>query len=113
MKKLFQNYNYDFTKNEKKLLGSFCKQSLKQMEGGRQYFAETKAFNSILNKLEIETDNETIKFTKDEKTRLKFQLKQNVDYIKKQMDKSWFIKKWMMKSLHKQYSDILDSHFRG
>jgi hypothetical protein len=81
------------------------------MEGDRQYFAQTKAFNSILNKLE--TDNETIKFTKDEKTRLTFQLKQNVDYIKKQMGKSWFIKKWMMKSLHKQYSDILDSHFRG
>ncbi|MCH7963173.1 MAG: hypothetical protein IH852_04460 [Bacteroidetes bacterium] len=111
MKKFFQNYNYDFTKNEKKLLSSFCKQSLKQMEGERQYFAETKAFNSILNKLE--TDNETIKFTKDEKTRLTFQLKQNVDYIKKQMNKSWFIKKWMMKSLHKQYSNILDSHFRG
>ena len=111
MKKFFQNYNYDFTKNEKKLLSSFCKQSLKQMEGERQYFAETKAFNSILNKLE--TDNETIKFTKDEKTRLTFQLKQNVDYIKKQMNKSWFIKKWMMKSLHKQYSGILDTQFRG
>jgi hypothetical protein len=50
------------------------------MEGDRQYFAETKAFNSILNKLE--SDNETIKFTKDEKTRLTFQLKQNIDYIK-------------------------------
>jgi hypothetical protein len=81
------------------------------MEGDRQYFAETKAFNSILNKLE--SDNETIKFTKDEKTRVTFQLKQNVDYIKKEMDKSWFIKKWMMKSLLKQYSDLLDTHFRG
>jgi hypothetical protein len=81
------------------------------MEGDRQYFAETKAFNSILNKLE--SDNETIKFTKDEKTRLTFQLKQNIDYIKKEMDKSWFIKKWMMKSLFKQYSDLLDTHFRG
>jgi len=111
MKKLFQNYNYEFTKNEKKLLSSFCKQSLKQMGGDRQYFAETKAFNSILNKLASE--NETIKFTKDEKTRLTFQFKQNVDYIKKQMDKSWFIKKWMMKSLYKQYNDLLDTHFRG
>ena len=84
MKKLFQNYNDEFSKNEKKLLSSFCKQSLKQMEGDRQYFAETKAFNSILNKLE--SDNETIKFTKDEKTRITFQLKQNVDYIKKEME---------------------------
>ena len=111
MKKLFQNYNYEFSKNEMKLISSFCKQSLKQREGDRQYFAETKAFNSILNKLE--SNNETIKFTKDEKTRVTFQLKQNVDYIKKEMDKSWFIKKWMMKSLLKQYSDLLDTHFRG
>jgi len=111
MKKLFQNYNYEFTKNEVKLLSSFCKQSLKQMEGDRKYFAESKAFNSILSKLE--SDNDTIKFTKDEKTRFTFQLKQNIDYIKKQMDKSWFIKKWLMKSLYKQYTDLLETHFRG
>ena len=53
MKKLFQNYNYEFTKNETKLLNSFCKQTLKQMEGNNQYFAETKAFYSILNKADI------------------------------------------------------------
>jgi hypothetical protein len=111
MKKLFQNYNYEFNKNEKKLLSSFCKQSLKQMEGNKQYFAETKAFTSILSKLE--SNDENIKFTKDEKTRLTFQLKQNVDYIKRDMDKSFFIKKWMMKSLFKQYNDLLDIHFRG
>jgi hypothetical protein len=111
MKKLFQNYNYEFNKNEKKLLTSFCKQSLKQMEGDRQYFAESKAFNSVLKKLA--SDSEVIKFTKDEKTRLTFQLKQNVEYIKKQMNNSWFIKKWMMKSLYNQYSNLLETHFKG
>ena len=111
MKKLFQNYNYDFTKNEKKLLSSFCKQSLKQMEGDKKFYAETKAFNSILNKLE-QTD-ETIKLTKDEKTRFTYQLKLNVDQIEKQMNKSWFIKKWLMKSLHTQYSNLLEAHFRN
>ncbi len=111
MKKRFQNYNYDFTKNESKLLSSFCKQTLKQMEGDNQYFAETKAFNSILNK--INTDENLIKFTKDEKTRLTFQMKQNVEHIKKQMSKSWFIKKWLMKSLYNQYNSLLESHFKG
>jgi hypothetical protein len=111
MKKLFQNYNYEFTKDEKKLLSSFCKQSLKQMDGDNQYFAESRAFNSVLKKIEL--SEETIKLTKDEKTRITFQLKQNVDYIKKQMDKSWFIKKWMMKSLFNQYSNLLETHFRG
>ena len=110
MKKLFQNYKYEFTKNEKKLLSSFCKQSLKQMEGDNQYFAETKAFNSILTK--INSGDETIKLTKDEKTRLTFQMKQNVDHIKKQMNNSWFIKKWMLSSLYNQYNSLLNTHFK-
>ncbi len=110
MKKLFLNYKYEFTKNEKKLLSSFCKQSLKQMEGNNQYFAETKAFNSILTK--INSGDETIKLTKDEKTRLTFQMKQNVDHIKKQMNNSWFIKKWMMNSLYNQYNNLLNTHFK-
>lgn len=111
MKKLFQNYNFEFTKNEKKLLSSFCKQSLKQMSDDRQYFAESRAFSSILNK--IESNGNVVKLTKDEKTRLTFQLKQNVDYLRKEMKKSWFIKKWMMKSLVTQYENLFDTHFRG
>ena len=110
MKKLFQNYKYEFSTNEKKLLNSFCKQTLKQMEGDNQYFAEAKAFNSILNK--INSDEYPVKLTKDEKTRLTFQMKQNVEYIDKQMNSSWFIKKWIMKSLYNQYNSLLESHFR-
>jgi len=110
MKKLFQNYKYEFSKNEKKLLNSFCKQTLKQMEGDNKYFAEAKAFNSILNK--INSDENPVKLTKDEKTRLTFQMKQNVEHIDKQMNSSWFIKKWIMKSLYNQYNSLLESHFR-
>jgi hypothetical protein len=111
MKKLFQNYNYEFNKNEKKLLSSFCKQSIKQMEGNNQFFAELKAFNSILDKLS--SAEESIKFTKDEKTKLTFQLKQNIKYIEKEIENSWFLKKWMMRSLLKQYDSLLETHFRG
>ena len=111
MKKLFQNYNFEFTKNEKKLLNSFCKQSLKQMSGDNQYFAESKAFNSIINKLN--SDGDAVKLTKDEKTRLTYQLKQNINYIKKQMNDSWFIKKWLMKSLFTQYNSLIETHFKG
>ncbi|GBD88699.1 hypothetical protein BMS3Abin03_02640 [bacterium BMS3Abin03] len=111
MKKLFQNYNFEFSKNEKKLISSFCKQSLKQMEDDRQYFAEVKAFNSILKK--IDSGDEVIKLTKDEKRKLTFQIKQNVEYIKKQMTKSWFIKKWLMKSLYNQYKNLFETHFKG
>ncbi len=111
MKKLFQNYNFDFTKNEKKLISTFCKQSLRQMEGDNKFYSESKALNSILDKLG-QTEG-TIKLTKDEKTRLTFQLKQNVEQIKKQMAKSWFIKKWLMKSLYTQYNNLLEIHFKN
>ena len=111
MKKLFTNYNFEFNKNEKKLISSFCKQALKQMTNENQYFGEVKAFNSILEKLN--GDSETIKLTKDEKIRLTNNIKQNVDYLKKEMGKSWFFKKWLMRSLYNQYTDIYEKHFKG
>ena len=76
-----------------------------------QYFGEVRAFNSILEKLNCNEDS--IKLTKDEKIRLTNNIKQNIDYLQKQMDKSWFLKKWLMKSLLKQYSDIYENHFKG
>jgi len=111
MKKLFTNYNFEFNKNEKKLLSSFCKQALKQLGSDNENFADVKAFNSVLEKLNANT--ESIKLTKDEKIRLTNNIKQNIDYLNKQMNKSWFLKKWLMKSLHKQYADIYENHFKG
>ena len=111
MKKLFTNYNFEFDKNERKLISSFCKQALKQLGDDNQHFGEIKAFNSVIEKLN--TDSETVKLTKDEKIRLSNNLKQNIDYIKKQMDKSWFLKKWLMKSLYNQYSSLYQNHFKG
>lgn len=111
MKKLFTNYNFEFNKNEKKLLSSFCKQALKQLGNDNQNFADVKAFNSVLEKLN--TNTESVKLTKDEKIRLTNNIKQNIDYLNKQMKNSWFLKKWLMKSLHKQYADIYDNHFKG
>ncbi len=110
MKKLFANYNFDFDKNEKKLLINFCKQALKQVSGDNKFFAEEKAFNSVIEKLK--QDNETVKFTKDEKIRLTHQLTQNSEFMKKEMKKSWFLKKWLYKSLYKQYDGLLERHFK-
>ena len=110
MKKLFTNYNFQFDKNEKKLLTTFCRQTLKQIEGDNKYFAETRAFNSIIDKLN--SDAETLKFTKDERTRLSHQLEENVKYLKNQIKKSWFAKKWLYKSMLNQYENILNAHFK-
>lgn len=111
MKKLFTNYNFEFSKNEKKILTTFCKQTLKQVEGDNKFFAEVKTFKSLVSKLSDSAD--IIKLTKDERTKLKFQLEQNVKYLKDQIKKSWFIKKWMYKSMLTQYGDILENHFRN
>ena len=110
MKKLFTNYNFEFSKDEKKLLTTFCKQTLKQVEGDNRYFAEAKSFNSLLKKLSGSED--AIKLTKEELTKLKFQLEYNVKYLNDQISKSWFIKKWMYRSMVSQYENILETHFR-
>jgi hypothetical protein len=110
MKKLFTNYNFEFDKNEKKLLTTFCKQTLKQIEGDNKFFAEAKAFNSIIDKLS--SNAETIKFTKDERTRLLHQLNENIKFLKNQVKKSWFLKKWLYKSMLNQYENIFNVHFK-
>jgi len=110
MKKLFTNYNFDFDKNEKKLLATFCKQTLKQTEGDSKFFAESKAFNSILVKLK--SDSNSVKLTKDERIRLEHQLTENVKFLKKESGKSWFIKKFLYKSMIKQYENIINKHFK-
>ena len=111
MKKLFTNYNFEFDKNERKLISTFCKQALKQLGDSNEHFGETKAFNSIIEK--TNAGEETIKLTKDEKIRLSNNLKQNIEYIEKQMKKSWFLKKWLMRSLYNQYSNLYQNHFKG
>ena len=110
MKKLFTNYNFEFNKSEKKILKTFCNQNLKQIQGDNKYFNEIKIFNSLIDKLN--SDSETVKLTKEERTRLKYQLEENVKYLKKEMQKSWFLKKWLYKSMLIQYENIVDKHFK-
>ncbi len=109
MKKLFTNYNFEFNKNERKILKTFCNQNLKQIQGDNKYFGEIRIFNSLIEKLNSDTD--AIKLTKEERTRLKYQLEENVKYLKKEMQKSWFLKKWLYKSMLTQYEKILEVHF--
>ena len=104
-KKLFQNYQYEFDKNDKKVLASFSKQALKQMEGDDRYIREERLFNSIIQKLNS-PDNQ-VKFTKEEKTKLTFQLSENIKYLQKKVDSSWFLTKWFYKNMLNQYNNIL------
>jgi hypothetical protein len=110
MKKLFKNYDFEFDRNEKKLLTTFCKQSLKQIENDSRFFGEVKAFNSIIEK--VNGTEESIRFTKDEKNKLELLLKQNTKFLKEKAQKSWFLKKWMYKSLYIQYDSLIEKHFK-
>ena len=80
------------------------------MSTDSKFFAEENAFNSIIEKLK--QGNDVVKFTKDEKTRLTHQLKQNSEFMKKEMKKSWFLKKWLYKSIYKQYDSLIEKHFK-
>ncbi|MEE9431609.1 MAG: hypothetical protein V3V16_11240 [Melioribacteraceae bacterium] len=104
-RKLFKNYEFEFDTNQKKVLTSFAKQSSKQMATDDRLVKEVRLFDSIIEKLE--TSEDKIKFTKDEKTKLVFQLKENIKHLQKTMDKSWWIKKWFYKSMLGQYVSIL------
>jgi hypothetical protein len=108
-KPLFKNYTYELDKNERKILTTFCKTILKQMTSDERFFADLKSFNSIIEKLNSETDE--IKLTKDEKTKLVFRLKENVDHMKKQSAKGFFLKRWFYKSAYSQYDKLLQNHF--
>lgn len=108
-KKLFQNYDFTFDKNDRKSLLTFCKQALKQMIGRDEFYNEIRIFNSIIDKLNSSTGE--VKFTKDEKTRLVFNLKENVKNFQKELLKAKFIKKWLIKSALKNYNSILEKYF--
>lgn len=110
MKKLFTNYNIELDKNEKKVISAFCRQTLKQIGGDSRFFAEEKAFKSILEKLN--SSGQSIKFTKDERTRLVHQLEQNIKYLEKEKSKAWFLKKWLYNSMLRQYRSIYEEHFK-
>ncbi|MFH1194549.1 MAG: hypothetical protein V1720_02475 [bacterium] len=109
MKKLFQNYNYNFDKNEKKMLINFCKQAIKQMSTDEKFFQDINSFQSIITKLS--SNSEEVKLSKQEKTRLVLQLEENSKFLKQKMSKSWFLKKWLYGTMYKQYNNILSQHF--
>ncbi len=111
MKKLFSNHTFEFDKNERKILKSYCSQLLKQISGNSKFFSEEKAFNSIIEKLN--STEKIIKLTKDEKTKLSNQLRQNIDHLAKEMKNGWFLRKWIYKSLYNQYNNLFEKHLKN
>lgn len=110
MKKVLRNYNFDFDKNERRILSAFCKQVLKQIGGNTEHFRTERVFNSLLEKLN--NGEETVKLTKDEFMNISEQLKSNIRYLNDQIKKAWFFKKWLYKSLISQYTLLYDNHFK-
>ena len=106
-KKLFQNYEYEFDKNENKVINSFAKQAVKQMETDDRLVREVKIFNSIIQKLE--SGEPKVKFTKEEKTKLTFQLNENTKHLQKKVDDAWFLTRWFYRNMLNQYTSIVDT----
>lgn len=108
-KPLFKNYNYQFDKNEKKVLVTFCRSLLKQITSDEKFYGEIRSFNSIIDKLNEPTDE--VKFTKEEKTKLVFNLNSNISELKKRAGTGFFLTRWFYKSVYNQYNNILQKHF--
>lgn len=111
MKKLFQNYNFEFNSSEKKILTTFLKQVLKQLGDNKDYYPYINAFKSVLEKLN--SGEESIRLTKDEKSKVKDQLESSLKLYKKEIQKSWFLKRWLYRSMITQYEAILENHFKN
>lgn len=71
---------------------------------------EEKVFTSILNKLS--SSDEEVKLTKDEFTRLRFNIETNIKFLKTEANKGWFWRKWLYRSMLTQYSQIYETHFK-
>jgi hypothetical protein len=108
-KPLFKNYYYEFDKNETKILLTICNQTIKQMQTDPKYAVELKYYQSIAEKLNTNPSN--VKLTKAELDRLTTTLKANIEYLEKQMKKSWFFKRWLYKPLIINYKLLLSKHF--
>jgi len=108
-KKLFQNYDFEFDNNEKKILTTFCKQLVSQYNSQDAPQAQIRIFQTLYEK--FNTGDNSMHLTKAEKTQLVQQLKENVKFLNQKMEKAWFFKKWMYRSLHSQYNAILTNHF--
>lgn len=111
MKKLFQNYNFEFDKNDKKFLNVLIKQILKQLNNSTEHQQMRRIFEGISEK--INGPDDVVKLTKNEKAILKEQLENNLALYKKESKKSWFFKRWLYKSMITQYSNMLGTHFKG
>ncbi|MCX7875993.1 MAG: hypothetical protein N2321_07495 [Melioribacteraceae bacterium] len=105
----FKNYTYTFDKNEKKILLNFCDTLLKQMQTDEKFFQDVRAFTSITEKLR--SNQYEIKLTKEERTKLVFRIKENLENMKKQASKGFFIRRWFYKQAYNQFKNIFEKHF--
>lgn len=110
MKKGFRNYNFEFDKNEIRMLTTLSKQVLKQVEGKKDYYRIERAFAGILEKLNSGED--VVRLTKDEYTQIALHLRENIKFFAEKIKKSWFFMKWFYKPLMTQYQTIYDTHFK-
>ncbi|MBK8943702.1 MAG: hypothetical protein IPM32_00390 [Ignavibacteriae bacterium] len=75
------------------------------METDDRFIRDVNIFKSIIEKFNSTSD--LVKLTKEEKTRLTFQLKENTKHLENKIKSSWFITKWFYKNMLKQYNNIL------
>ena len=109
MAKGFRNYNFEFDKNEKKILVSLCKKVVKEVQGKKDYYRIERAFTGMLEKLN--SGEEPVRLTKDEYIQMSMNLRENVKFMNDKMKNTWFLMRWIYKSMVMQYSNIYEKYF--
>ncbi len=109
MAKGFRNYNFEFDKTEKKFLVSLCNKVVKEVQGKKDYYKIERAFAGMLEKLNSGED--PVKLTKDEYIQMSLNLRENIKFMNNKMKNTWFLMRWIYKSMVMQYSNIYEKHF--
>jgi hypothetical protein len=100
--------SFDFDNGETKLLSTLVNESLKQVAGAGAN-PQVKQAVSLLEKISYKLQKfkgGRINFTRHEFDFMKKAISENLVSINKQMNDTWFGKRWLMKIMYKQYKSI-------
>lgn len=99
--------SFQFDYAESRVLASMFDQTMKQLE--KQNIAMQKQAVDLIEKIAYKVKTykgKTINFSQQEHQFLKQSMTESITQIQKQMKETWFGKRWLMRSMLKQYQSL-------
>jgi primase-polymerase (primpol)-like protein len=99
--------SFDFKTDETKILETMFKETIKQFANARGVQKQgLEVMENMYAKIK-KYKGSKINFTQQEHQFLKKSMEESITQTKKQMETTWFGKRWLMKLMLKQYQGIL------